>query len=202
MTRNELTDEWQQRGAKEGREYAILTNEINKGTFELTVAAYKSYKDLPARANLRDHMTVLELALLDPGVVVALRAVHRPDALDRALRVLDLIDPLFAHLREPLAERLGVRRGHGLHDAEQGRAVGGVGEAEAVVGPGELELDQLSNSRFAALLPHALLQLCPVRLWVLRGRENAQDVDNAVVPRVHVPDAAERRPLEEDHQLV
>ncbi|MEN9937542.1 MAG: hypothetical protein RLZZ387_4121 [Chloroflexota bacterium] len=76
MTRNELTDEWQQRGAKEGREYAILTNEINKGTFELTVAAYKSYKDLPARANLRDHMTVLELALLSLGEATAV-TLHR-----------------------------------------------------------------------------------------------------------------------------
>lgn len=76
MTRNELTDEWQQRGAKEGREYAILTNEISQGAFALTVAAYKSYKELPVRANLRDHMTVLELALLSLGEATAI-TLHR-----------------------------------------------------------------------------------------------------------------------------
>jgi DNA-damage-inducible protein D len=63
LIRNELTDEWKERGAKEGVEYAILTNELSKGTFGLTVAAYKDYKLLPTRTNLRDHMTPIELAL-------------------------------------------------------------------------------------------------------------------------------------------
>jgi DNA-damage-inducible protein D len=63
LIRNELTDEWRDRGAREGTEFAILTNELSKGTFGLTVQAYKQYKVLPARTNLRDHMTPLELAL-------------------------------------------------------------------------------------------------------------------------------------------
>lgn len=63
LIRNELTDEWHDRGAKEGVEYAILTNELSKGTFGFTVAAYKQYKILPTQANLRDHMTPIELAL-------------------------------------------------------------------------------------------------------------------------------------------
>lgn len=63
LIRNELTDEWQDRGAKAGVEYAILTNELSKGTFEFTVQTYKEYKLLPAKANLRDHMTPIELAL-------------------------------------------------------------------------------------------------------------------------------------------
>lgn len=63
LIRNELTDEWKDRGAKEGIEFAVLTNELSKGTFGFTISTYKDYKLLPARANLRDHMTPIELAL-------------------------------------------------------------------------------------------------------------------------------------------
>lgn len=66
-----LTDEWRERGAKEGIEYAILTNEISKGTFGLTVQTYKQYKLLPAKENLRDHMTTIELVLCSLGEATA-----------------------------------------------------------------------------------------------------------------------------------
>ena len=58
--REELTDEWKQRGAKEQKDYAILTAEISKATFGMTPSEYKEYKSLK-RENLRDHMTDLEL---------------------------------------------------------------------------------------------------------------------------------------------
>ena len=58
--REELTDEWQQRGAKEERDYAILTAEISKATFGMTPAEYQDFKGLE-RQNLRDHMNDLEL---------------------------------------------------------------------------------------------------------------------------------------------
>jgi prophage antirepressor-like protein len=60
--RQDLTDEWQQRGAKNSREYAILTNEIMQGAFDLKVDEYKEVKGLE-RENLRDHMTDMELIL-------------------------------------------------------------------------------------------------------------------------------------------
>mgnify|MGYP001027051173 CR=1 FL=1 len=60
--RNELTDEWNQRGAEEGFEYAILTNEIMQGAFDMKVADYKEFKGLE-KENLRDHMTDIELIL-------------------------------------------------------------------------------------------------------------------------------------------
>src|SRR2546430_11729902 len=63
LVRNELTDEWKFRGAKEGQEFAILTNTIHEGTFEYSVQHHKKHKLLPAKANLRDHMTPLELIL-------------------------------------------------------------------------------------------------------------------------------------------
>ena len=58
--REELTDEWKNRGIKEDREYAILTAEISKATFGLTPSEYKKVKGLK-RENLRDHMDDLEL---------------------------------------------------------------------------------------------------------------------------------------------
>lgn len=60
--RQDLTDEWKDRGAGTTSEYAILTNEIMQGTLGLKVEEYKQVKDL-ARENLRDHMTDLELIL-------------------------------------------------------------------------------------------------------------------------------------------
>ncbi|MDI6792053.1 MAG: Bro-N domain-containing protein [bacterium] len=58
--REELTDEWQQRGAKEQRDYEILTAEISKASFGITPSEYKKLKGLE-RQNLRDHMNDLEL---------------------------------------------------------------------------------------------------------------------------------------------
>jgi hypothetical protein len=58
--REELTDEWKNRGADENRDYEILTAEISKATFGLTPSEYKEHKGLK-RQNLRDHMDDFEL---------------------------------------------------------------------------------------------------------------------------------------------
>lgn len=58
--REELTEEWKNRGVREQIEYAILTAEISKATFGLTPSDYKKLKGLKSQ-NLRDHMTDLEL---------------------------------------------------------------------------------------------------------------------------------------------
>jgi BRO family, N-terminal domain len=60
--RKELTDEWQQRGIKEGLKYAILTNEITKAWASKSVKEYKKLKRLK-KQNLKDNMTNLELVL-------------------------------------------------------------------------------------------------------------------------------------------
>lgn len=60
VIREELTDEWQQRGAQEDRDYEILTAEISKATFGVTPTEYKKLKGLK-RENLRDHMDDFEL---------------------------------------------------------------------------------------------------------------------------------------------
>jgi len=58
--RETLTNEWKNRGVKEGQEYAILTAEISKATFGMTPSQYQKFKGLK-RENLRDHMNDLEL---------------------------------------------------------------------------------------------------------------------------------------------
>ncbi len=60
--RKDLTDEWQERGMKEGLEYAILTDEITKAWAGRSVKDYKKLKNLK-KQNLRDNMTNLELVL-------------------------------------------------------------------------------------------------------------------------------------------
>jgi len=62
--RQELTDEWKNRGIQEEKEFAILTNEISKATFDKTIKEYKNFKGLSKpNQNLRDHMTDWELIL-------------------------------------------------------------------------------------------------------------------------------------------
>lgn len=58
--REDLTDEWQKRGAAEQKDYEILTAEISKATFGVTPNEYKKLKGLK-RENLRDHMNDFEL---------------------------------------------------------------------------------------------------------------------------------------------
>jgi len=58
--REELTEEWQKRGAREQKDYEILTSEISKATFGITPIEYKKLKGLK-RENLRDHMDDFEL---------------------------------------------------------------------------------------------------------------------------------------------
>ena len=73
--RQDLTDEWKQRGVTNSQEFAILTNEIMHGTFALKVDEYKQVKAL-ARENLRDHMTDIELILTMLGEATTTK-LHR-----------------------------------------------------------------------------------------------------------------------------
>ena len=60
VIREELTDEWKNRGAQEDKDYEVLTAEISKATFGVTPSEYKQLKGLK-RENLRDHMNDFEL---------------------------------------------------------------------------------------------------------------------------------------------
>lgn len=60
--RKELTDEWQAHGVEQGREYAILTDEITRAWSGMNTRQYKRLKGLK-KENLRDNMSTLELTL-------------------------------------------------------------------------------------------------------------------------------------------
>ncbi len=60
--RQDLTKQWQDRGASQSIEFAILTNEIMQGAFDMKVDDYKNLKSLD-KENLRDHMNDIELIL-------------------------------------------------------------------------------------------------------------------------------------------
>ena len=81
--RKELTDEWQERGMKEGLEYAILTDEITKAWADKSVRDYKKFKGLK-KENLRDNMTNLELVLnmLAEASTTEISQKKKPDGLE------------------------------------------------------------------------------------------------------------------------
>ena len=83
QVRKELTDTWQDHGVKEGREYAILTNEISKAWSGMTVRQYKDFKKLK-KENLRDNMSTLELVLnmLAEATVTELTNTTNPKGLE------------------------------------------------------------------------------------------------------------------------
>ena len=60
---NELTTEWQKRGVQQGKEYAILTDEITKAWSGMTTRQYKKLKGLK-KENLRDNMSTMEIVLI------------------------------------------------------------------------------------------------------------------------------------------
>ena len=78
--RDQLTNEWDERGVKGTKEYAILTAEISQATFGLKPADYKKYKGLDKPHNLRDHMSDLELIFTMLGEAATTEIARTQDA--------------------------------------------------------------------------------------------------------------------------
>jgi len=81
--RNQLTAEWAVRGIN-GREMAILTDELHMGEFGINTEEHKALKGFPVvrkgkrrvhEGELRDAMTVLEVAVTQVGEIMS-RALH------------------------------------------------------------------------------------------------------------------------------
>ena len=79
MIRNDLTDTWKGRGVH-GSDYASLTDEIHKGTFELTTGEHKAYKGLVKKDGLRDNMSNMELLFLGLGEEITRQLADKMDA--------------------------------------------------------------------------------------------------------------------------
>ena len=78
--RNELTAEWQERGVQQGKEYAILTDEITKAWSGMSTRQYKKLKGLQ-KENLRDNMSTMEIVLnmLAKATTTELSKAHQPE---------------------------------------------------------------------------------------------------------------------------
>ena len=88
--RQNLTDEWKERGITEKSNYAILTAEISKATFGLAPSDYKIYKGLTKKnQNLRDHMSDLELifTMLGERVTTEISQKEKPDTFTKSKQV-------------------------------------------------------------------------------------------------------------------
>ena len=83
VIRDELTAEWRERGAEDGRQFALLTDVLSRGTFAVSNAEHKQIKHLKSRENLRDSMTTMELLLtaLSEETAKTLHQVHESHGL-------------------------------------------------------------------------------------------------------------------------
>jgi hypothetical protein len=107
--RNSLTDEWKDKGMREGFEFAILTNEIYKGTFNMTAKGIKNYKNLNNPDNPRDHMSELELILtmLGEASTTELSKKENPEGFEENKAVAKKGGGVAGKAREELEKQLG-----------------------------------------------------------------------------------------------
>ncbi len=108
--RKELTDIWQEGGITDGKEYAILTNEIYKEWSGMTAKEYKEYKGL-RKESLRDNMDNLEIILTDLSEETAKRLAekHKPQGLDQNKEVARMGGHAAKVAREDIERNLGER---------------------------------------------------------------------------------------------
>lgn len=108
--REELTDNWKERGVKEQKEYAILTAEISKATFGVTPKDYKAIKKLK-NENLRDHMTDLELifSMLGEASTSAIVKTKNPIGFTENKKVAKQGGAVAGNARKELEEKTGEK---------------------------------------------------------------------------------------------
>ena len=106
--RKELTDIWQENGITEGKEYAILTNEIYKEWSGMTAKEYKQYKGI-RKESLRDNMDNIEIILTDLSEETTKRLAekHRPQGLEQNKEVARMGGHAAKVAREDIERNLG-----------------------------------------------------------------------------------------------
>lgn len=106
--RKKLTDEWKERGVKEGVEYAILTDEMTKAWSGLSVKEYKELKGLK-KENLRDNMTDVELVLnmLAEVTTTTLSKKEQPDTFEENKKIAQRGGKVAKNTRTDIERQLG-----------------------------------------------------------------------------------------------
>ena len=124
--RQNLTDEWEERGITKQRDFAILTAEISKATFGLTPAEYRNHKNLPIKSkmNLRDHMDDLELifTMLGERVTTEISQKEKPETFDKNKTVAKRGGKVAGTARKQAEDELGrsvVTKRNNLNEIEE-----------------------------------------------------------------------------------
>ena len=106
--RKELTDEWKDRGVQQGKEYALLTDELTRAWSGMTTRQYKSLKGLK-KESLRDNMSTTELTLNQLAEVATreLSQQEQPVGFDANRRVAQAGGSIAGNARKDLEQRLG-----------------------------------------------------------------------------------------------
>lgn len=108
--RQNLTDEWKERGLDSATDFAILTAEISKATFGMTPAEYKNFKGLSTKnENLRDHMTDLELifTMLGEKVTTEISKKEKPESFEKSKKVAKRGGKVAGKARKDTEKELG-----------------------------------------------------------------------------------------------
>lgn len=108
--RQNLTDEWKERGISNDQDFAILTAEISKATFGLTPSEYKEVKGLVKKSdNLRDNMTDLELifTMLGEKVTTEISQKEKPDTFPKNKQVAKRGGRVAGNARRETEKELG-----------------------------------------------------------------------------------------------
>ncbi len=107
--RNELTAEWQTRGVEQGREYAILTDEITKAWSGMTTRQYKNLKGLK-KENLRDNMSTTEIILnmLAETSTRDISAAEKPNGFTESIQIARQGGEVAGIARKALEQRTGT----------------------------------------------------------------------------------------------
>jgi DNA-damage-inducible protein D len=108
--RQNLTDEWKERGIRKEDDFAILTAEISKATFGVIPSEYKNIKGLTRKSqNLRDHMTDLELifTMLGERVTTEISQKEKPETFGKSKKVARRGGRVAGTAREETEKELG-----------------------------------------------------------------------------------------------
>lgn len=108
QARKELTDAWKAHGVGEGREYAILTDEVTRAWSGMSTRQYKRLKGLK-KQNLRDNMSTLELALnmLAEATTTELTKTENPQGLEENIAVAQAGGEVAGDARRSIEARTG-----------------------------------------------------------------------------------------------
>lgn len=109
QVRKELTDEWQERGVKQGKEFAILTDEITRAWSGMSTREYKNLKGLK-KENLRDNMTTTEIVLnmLAETATKEISKQVKPQGFEQSKKVAKRGGGIAGNARRELEDEIGA----------------------------------------------------------------------------------------------